>query len=150
VAINNREVNSNSELLEIIGQYSPGDKIKLTIERNGEPKTYDITLTNEKGTTERIKHEEASFIENLGASFRPVPDEIKKQLGIQSGLEVTELRPGALSAIGIKKGFIITRIDRVRVNSVKDIEDALKDKRGGILIEGIYPNGVRAYYGLGL
>jgi Do/DeqQ family serine protease len=150
VAVNDREVNSNSELLEIIGQYSPGDKINLTVERNGQPKTYEITLTNQQGTTEKIKHEEASFIENLGASFRPVPDEIKKQLGIQSGVEITELRPGALSAIGIKKGFIITRIDRVRVNSVKDIEDALKDKRGGVLIEGIYPNGVRAYYGLGL
>jgi hypothetical protein len=33
---------------------------------------------------------------------------------------------------------------------VDDLERILAAKRGGVLIEGIYPNGVRAYYGLGL
>ncbi|MEJ5303317.1 MAG: Do family serine endopeptidase [Bacteroidales bacterium] len=144
------EVNSNAELLEIIGQYSPGDKISVTVERKGTPLTYDLMLTNDKGTTSRVKKEEPSFLENLGASFRPASEELKRELGIQSGVEVVELKPGALSAIGIKKGFIITRIDRIRVNTAKDVADALKGKRGGVLIEGVYPNGVRAYYGLGL
>jgi len=26
----------------------------------------------------------------------------------------------------------------------------LQDKAGGVLIEGVYPNGVKAYYGFGL
>lgn len=150
VAVQGTEVNSNAELLEVIGQYSPGDKVTVTVERKGTPLTYDIVLTNEKGTTSRMKKEEPSFLEDLGASFRPVSEETKKELGIQSGVEIVELKPGALSSIGIKKGFIITRIDRIRVNSAKDVADALRGKRGGVLIEGVYPNGVRAYYGLGL
>jgi hypothetical protein len=26
----------------------------------------------------------------------------------------------------------------------------LENKKGGVLIEGVYPNGMRAYYGFGL
>jgi hypothetical protein len=33
---------------------------------------------------------------------------------------------------------------------VDDIEEILSHKSGGVLIEGVYPNGVRAYYGFGL
>jgi Do/DeqQ family serine protease len=143
-------VNTNAELLEVIGQYSPGDKVSVEVERKGEVKAFDITLTNEQGTTQRVKKEEPSFLADLGASFRPVAEDTKDALGIQSGVEVAELRQGALASIGVKKGFIITRIDRVRVSTPAEVAEALKGKRGGVLIEGVYPNGVRAYYGLGL
>jgi hypothetical protein len=33
---------------------------------------------------------------------------------------------------------------------VEDLTNALKSERRGMLIEGIYPNGTRAYYGLGI
>jgi hypothetical protein len=57
---------------------------------------------------------------------------------------------GKLRSSGIKEGFIITRIDQEQIRTADDIERILAAKRGGVLIEGIYPNGVRAYYGLGL
>jgi len=41
-------------------------------------------------------------------------------------------------------------IEAEDVTGTDDIVSALKDKKGGVLIEGIYPNGVRAYYGFGL
>jgi serine protease Do len=36
------------------------------------------------------------------------------------------------------------------MHSPEDITNALQGKQGGVLIEGIYPNGMRAYYGLGV
>jgi len=30
------------------------------------------------------------------------------------------------------------------------LKDILESKKGGLLIEGVYPNGTRAYYALGL
>ncbi len=143
-------VNSNSELVEIVSQYSPGDKLTVDVLRNEETLKFEITLTNSSGNTSLVKRTEPSYMQELGAGFAPVSDEVKKNLRIQNGVEVTELNQGALASIGIKKGFIITRIDRVKINSAADIEESLKGKRGGLLIEGIYPNGMRAYYGLGL
>jgi Do/DeqQ family serine protease len=150
IAIDGTAVNTNSELVEVVSQHSPGDKIKVDLTRDGKAFQAEVTLTNSSGNTKLVKREEPTFMDELGAGFAPVNEETKKELRIQNGVEVTELKNGALASIGIKKGFIITRIDRVRVNSTKEIEESLKGKRGGILIEGIYPNGIRAYYGLGL
>jgi hypothetical protein len=57
---------------------------------------------------------------------------------------------GKLRAAGIKEGFIITSVDKKPILSTEDLENVLKTKQGGVLIEGIYPNGMRAYYGFGI
>lgn len=150
ISIDGVAVNSNSELVEVVSQHSPGDKVLVDLTRDGKAFQAEVTLTNSSGNTKLVKREEPTFMEDLGAAFAPVNEETKKELRIQNGVEVTDLKNGALASIGIKKGFIITRIDRVRVSNANDIEQALKGKRGGILIEGIYPSGIRAYYGLGL
>ena len=50
----------------------------------------------------------------------------------------------------MKKGFIITKLNNQIVVSPEGIVNTLKNTKGGILIEGIYPNGSKAYYGFGL
>lgn len=71
-------------------------------------------------------------------------------MGLKSGLQVEELKDGLLSNAGIKKGFIITQVDKKPVRSVEELMSLLQNTEGGILIEGVYPNGMRAYYGFGL
>ena len=63
---------------------------------------------------------------------------------------MVNINGGKLRSTGIREGFIITQIDRTRVREPKDVLRALDEKRGGVLIEGVYPNGTRAYYGLGV
>ena len=36
------------------------------------------------------------------------------------------------------------------INATQDLKEAFTSKKGGVLIEGLYPNGMRAYYGIGL
>ena len=57
---------------------------------------------------------------------------------------------GKLRGAGVKNGYIITKVDGEIVASPEDLTEILKQKSGGILLEGIYPNGTRAYYGFGL
>jgi Do/DeqQ family serine protease len=149
-AIDGIKVNSTSELLEQIGQYRPGDKTKISVLRNGSEKDYMVTLKNKGGTTSVITQEDQDNIAKLGASFAPVSPETCNKLGISGGVQVSKLSDGVLKEAGIKEGYIITEIDNKPVRTAKDIEDALNDKRGGVLIEGIYPNRTRAYYGFGL
>jgi serine protease Do len=51
---------------------------------------------------------------------------------------------------GVREGFIITHIDKAPVVTTDDIIRLLNGKRGGVLLEGIYPNGKRSYYAIGL
>lgn len=151
LSINGREVNSTSELMGYIGQFRPGDNVDMTIKRDGKTKTYNITLTDRYGSTEPGADQPERTTAMLGAKFKQADDQQMKKLGIENGVQIVEIeRNSVLGKKGIEEGFIITRIDKQRISNVEDLEEVLKDRRGGILIEGIYPNGTRAYYGFGL
>ena len=142
-------VNNVPELQEQVGRFRPGDKVQLTINRAGIMKELSVILKNKNGDTRLIKYSE-SVREELGAEFSPVNTNEKNALNIQHGLRVNNIKEGRLRNIGIKDGFIITNVGDKVVNSLEDLTEALKSDRKGLLIEGIYPNGARAYYGIGI
>jgi Do/DeqQ family serine protease len=142
-------VNNVPELQEQIGRYRPGDKVVLTIARGNDTKEISVELKNKNGDTKLIKHTEAISNE-LGADFVLPNEKEKDRLNIQNGLKVLKIREGRLRNIGIQEGFIITHIGDKAINSLEDLTSALKSERRGLLIEGYYPNGSRAYYGLGI
>jgi Do/DeqQ family serine protease len=143
-------VNSTSELLEIIGQHRPGDKVNVAVKRNNKDLSFNVTLRNRDGDTKPVKREEVDVDSVLGATFEPVNEELKSQLGIENGLQVSKLGDGKLRNAGIRQGFIITQIDGKRITNRQDLANALASKKGGVLVEGIYPNRTRAYYGFGM
>ncbi len=147
--IDGTKVNSRSELLEKIGMYRPGDKINVKYLHNGEEKSAGILLTDMNGQT-RLKSQADIVSNNLGADLQSVSSRQMKALQLTHGVQVVRLGKGLLSAAGIKKDFIITQIDRQPVSRPEDVNNILKNKKGGVLIEGIYPNGIKAYYGIGL
>lgn len=55
LSIENVPVNSFAEVLGVLNTKSPGDKVRVTFQRNGERKTQTIMLLNENGTTEIVK-----------------------------------------------------------------------------------------------
>ena len=67
-----------------------------------------------------------------------------------NGLQVTKLKDGKLKEGGVKEGFIITRVNRTNVTSIQELHQTLQGLSGGVLIEGVYPNGLVAYYAVGL
>lgn len=144
------DVNSTSQLLEIIGQHSPGDKVKLDVRRNNKDMNFDVVLKNREGSTTFAKKEVFDATKTLGATFKPVTDQLKESLEIDNGLQVVTLGPGKLKDAGIKQGFIITQVDGKPITKETDLTTALSNKKGGVLVEGIYPNRTRAYYGFGL
>ncbi|HCI58354.1 MAG TPA: deoxyribonuclease HsdR, partial [Bacteroidetes bacterium] len=129
-------------------RFGPGDKVNLTLNRDGSEKNYQIVLRDNSGG-ERVERANNN-VNMMGAEFGEVTDKEKKQLGISNGVKVAGLQSGKLRSAGIREGFIITSIDNKKINSPDDIESALANKKGGVLIEGVYPNGMRAYYGFGL
>ena len=149
VAVDGVKVKNVPELQEKIGEYRPGDMAQVTVLRDEELRKFDVELRNRNGDTELIS-KEADVLVQLGADLEPLSSESLRQLGIRNGLQVHNLTNGKLKGAGIKEGFIITRVDRRPVQSSKDVMSALSKKDGGVLIEGVYPNGLTAYYGFGM
>ena len=72
-------VNSTSELLEIVGQHSPGDKVNVAVKRSNKDLDFNVTLKNREGNTETVKREELDVNSMLGASLQPVSETLKNQ-----------------------------------------------------------------------
>ncbi len=139
-------ISSTAELQEQIGQFHPGDIVKITFERDGDLLIKEITLKNKLGTTASVKKE----VLFLGAKLDKVSSAERKELGIESGVKVSDLKIGKFMREGIKKDFIITKINNKKVTNPEQVIALLKNKKGGFLIEGVYPNGVKSYYGFGI
>jgi serine protease Do len=140
-------VDSKSELQEIISQHNPGDKLTLSVFRDGKQVDFTVTLLNESESMSLTKDNQIII---HGATFQHVSDNEKHRFGIDDGYKIVHLDNGLLRSSGIREGFIITSIDKQPVHSTQDLKEAFTSKKGGVLIEGLYPNGMRAYYGIGL
>ncbi len=147
LSINNVQTNSKAALLEMIGTHRPGDKMNISVMRDKKIKEYEVTLKNRDGNTNVVKKDN---LNGLGATFKALSDEELKSLNITHGIKITNLENGKLSSAGIRQGFIIMYIDKEPVKTVDELKNYLDNKRGGTLFEGIYPNGQRAYYGVGM
>ncbi len=146
-AINGVNIKSSPELQEQVGRYRPGDKIAVSVIRDNDQKTIPVVLRNREGTTKVSRNESVNL---LGASLEAASESELGKLRISHGVKVKELQTGKLKSAGLREGFIITSIDNREVKSANDVLDYLQNKKGGVLIEGIYPNGMQAYYGFGM
>jgi hypothetical protein len=70
------------------------------------------------------------------------------RLGIEGGVKVSTVKEGSWKDANIRPDFIITFVDKIMVDNLEDLNRILAMKRGGVLIEGIYPDGEKGVYGL--
>jgi Do/DeqQ family serine protease len=140
-------VNSGSELQEVVTQHNPGDKLSLTVFREGKQIDMNLTLLNEN---EGLAFTKDNQIIIHGATFQHITDGERQRYSLDDGYKIVHLDNGLLRNSGIREGFIVVAIDKQPVHSTQDLKEAFTSKKGGVLIEGLYPNGMRAYYGIGL
>jgi len=139
-------VYESSDLQERVGELQPGDKVHLSVLRDGEEKNFTVTLKADAaaprvaGTTSKSA---AELFNKLGASFMPINKEQKGQFHVNSGVVVTQVRPGRLfDDTQIPVGSVITSINRHPIGNTADMDSAITNTRNGLLvISGFYPDG---------
>ena len=155
VAVNGAKVKSANALQEQISKYRPGDKVQVTVDRNGSTKTFNVELRNAQGSTAVVKGA-ADSAEVLGAAFSALTNEQKRELGVSYGIEVTGLLNGKLKDAGIKKGFIIMVVNDQKISSPEQLEKIVDKVLKGneddryIVVKGFYPNGRTKVYAIDL
>lgn len=143
--LDDKSVNSRSDFDEYLAYKSPGEKIKITYKRNNVVKESFVTLTNEEGKTDIVKHELYSS-STLGADFSTIPKVEKDKMGLSNGVRIVNIRNGLISRLGLPEGFIITSINRTPMNEPQEVSNILEKIRGQVIIEGISTNGGRSIY----
>ncbi len=153
-AINGVSVKTVSQLQEQVGRYRPGDKINVTIERDGKSQTLTVELKNRSGNTNIVKAGDLSI---LGVKFKPVNDMTRSRFRLAAGIEVESVeRGGKFDKAGIEKGFIVLKVNGAVIRSEQDLESVVNDAMNAenddrvLFVTGAYPNGKMAHYAISL
>jgi Do/DeqQ family serine protease len=146
VSVAGEKVRTSAELQEKVSQYRPGDDIKVEVLRSNEKKQFTVTLRNKHGDTQIVRDKTVV----LGAEFEEVSNKEKERLQINNGIKIKTLNKGKLKDAGLKEGFIITNVNKKQIYEVNDLKREIGNARGGILVEGIYPDGELAYFVFGV
>lgn len=151
--INGQDVNSASELVERVARNRPGDKVKVAYGRKGKITEIEVRLKSRSGEVKLPAQADAKLYNSapLGATLRTATEADLEGLNINQGVKVVTLTEGGLLAsAGVQKGFVITSLDKQAVKTPDELEQLVRKTKGGALLEGIYPNGKKAYYALAL
>lgn len=123
-AIDGKKLEKMAELQEAVSKHKPGDKVEITYLRDKKSHTKTVTLKNAQGTTAVVKEVD---MDEMGVSLTPLSADIKQQLDLSYGLEVTAIRGGAMQKAGITKGLIILQVNDRRMNTRADFDEAVKN-----------------------
>ena len=151
VGIDNKTIKTMADLQEALTKYRPGDKVKVKLIRNKTEKVVSVTLKNAQGNTKVVKNVDMDI---LGAAFKELPDDLKRQLNLGYGLQVTGVSNGKMKEANISKGFIILKANGKSMRKVSDLEDVLKAASQSpeqvLFITGVFPSGKRANFAVDL
>jgi Do/DeqQ family serine protease len=151
VGIDGKRVKNMAELQEALAKHRPGDQVNVRVLRAKKERDVAITLKNEQGNTKVVKN---AGMDILGAAFREVPAETRKQLNLASGVEVTAVSEGKMKESGIRKGFIILKANGQSIKTVEDLEAVMKQATQSpdqvLFLTGMFPSGKRANYAVDL
>lgn len=144
VKINETPIRSSSALIETVGSHRPGDKLNITVNRDGKEITYPVVLKNRDGNEDAVKRD----TNTLGVVLEDVDAKELKALNLTSGVKIAELNNGKLQReTDVREGFIITKVNDKAVKSVKEFNEAIKTKNAGdfIILTGTYADLKREY-----
>ena len=142
VSINDNVVDTRTQLIGVIGQYRPGDKVNVKVSRKNKEHNFVVTLKNMQGTEDITKDGERFYNETLGIVVEPLSPALQSKLKKNYGLKVVEVKEGVLKQRGINDDFIILSINNVKVSSEKELNNALNNSRNGkTRIEGTDTDG---------
>jgi serine protease Do len=154
VKVDGRSIGSIPELQQSIGLHRPGDKVVITVNRNGSEKDLNVTLRNRTGGSDIVKPSESSAtLSSLGARFDNLTTQEKQRLAryrVEGGVKIMSIEGGKLSRAGVSEGFIITKVNGKPVRTVKELQDALSGKSDSMVqFEGLYPDAPNDVYTFG-
>jgi serine protease Do len=159
VELDGQTVHYTAQLQQIVGFKQPGDVVEVTVlRRGGERSVHRVRLaeadTEPQETLASVEPEETEFtgssVERLGVSVEPLDRRAASRLGlprnVETGLAVVEVdqdgpAQGKLAPSSPRQGRmeIITHVNERRVNSIDDLEDAMRDVVDGevVLVQSV-------------
>ncbi|MFV0293876.1 MAG: DegQ family serine endoprotease [Paracoccus sp. (in: a-proteobacteria)] len=133
------EIEDDRDLVARVAQAPVGEAVDVTVLRNGESETFEVTL-GRRETAEGVSGDTPSnggspegSAEHLGMDLQVLTPELAASMGLDedsTGLLVREVDPSSDAADkGVSPGDIISEAGQMPVASVRDLESRIKEAR---------------------
>ncbi|NOZ12240.1 MAG: Do family serine endopeptidase [Acidobacteria bacterium] len=153
VALNGKPVKNNDELVHLVASHRPGDKVKVTVSRNGKTKTFGVTLSSRDDFTgntpagrDKKAPENKSLSGKLGFNVMPLTDRLRYQLRLGpsiNGVVVVDVdQMSEAYDKFIREGSVILEMDRQPVTDYDTfLKRVQKLRKGDVIMLKLYDRG---------
>jgi len=129
-SVDDKAIKNINELVKEIQKKNVGQKVKLSIVRDGKAMTIEVTTTAMPDRPEALKEKEME--EKLGARVQeltpPIATRYRISSEIKHGVVVISVESGSpADDIGLQEGDVILEINRKKIETIKDFEKAIKE-----------------------
>jgi len=135
ISFNGIPINDVNELPRMVAGSPVGTNVKVGLIRKGKKMEIPIVLGELK--EELLTEAYEKKLQTFGMSVDYLTSSQSQKLGIgdEAGLYVLEiLQPGQAGEKGIKRGDQILEVNRIRMKSIEDYENILKDKNANVIL----------------
>jgi serine protease Do len=137
LGVNGQAIETSGDLPALIGQASPGDKMKLDIWRQGNREELTATLGNASDAAVSLAQAEPSVGKSkLGLALRPLQPQEERESGVNNGLLVED-SSGPAARAGVQAGDVLMAVNGTPVTGVDQVREMLAKsaKSVALLIE---------------
>jgi Do/DeqQ family serine protease len=137
--IGGREVREGKDLLRAILQNPVGAKLAMTVLRDGQKKTLQITTgarpddtRAHNGHGQKKQGRPAGNVGSYGLALAQLTPDVARRLDYQghAGVVIAGVQPGSpADRVGLARGDIIEEVNRKPAQNVKQVEDALEQNK---------------------
>jgi serine protease Do len=124
----NKDVKTSTDLPRLVGAVKPGSKVNVQVWRKGAAKEISVAVgelpVDKVATTPPFKRGKTENINKLGLSLSELTADQRKELKLNAGVLVEEVK-GAAARAGLQPGDIILAINNSEVKSVEQFNQAL-------------------------
>jgi serine protease Do len=122
-----KPIATSSDLPRIVANKHPGSKVSVQLWRKGESKEVTLTvgeMQDEKQAATQVGAGSGESVARLGLVLKELTDEQKKELQVNGGLLVEDVK-GA-TARGIQRGDVILSIGNTEIRSLEQFNEVIK------------------------
>ena len=133
IGVDGAPIENAADLRNKVGLVERGKKLDVVYYRDGERRTAKIRVGEAPGTS--VTGDEAAVPKLAGARFTDIPQDHPARPSLE-GVYVAEVVPGSPAwRLGLRQGDIVLAINRTRVRTVDEFQDAAQEARGAVALD---------------
>jgi len=140
VSIDGKPTLSKPQFMEVLGQYRPGDKIKVEYIRKAQLNTATAILHNQLNTTDYVAVRKDKIFTELGFELRNLDGDEKDRNEKNGVMVVSILKDSKIESVNMDPGYIITSINGKQITNVNELKVELEKTENRVYLNGFYEN----------